>query len=578
MPLFFKDRIPDPIHGENARYYDATANNGTVKLSDFKLVLKNNIPPEKSGDPVSAGNLNYASGNVMLPANSPEDTHKGDLMSLTPDGVVPAQTKRSVSATGLDYSTSQLSYGFLRLSDTKLLLMHRDRAVVATVDFNNRAVALGEYRNYVTNSNHYTLGNGVMLRDYGDHPTALFGAILNDRSAATTAGYFFFPAVYSITGDVISAFGRGYNFASSHTYITSPVRAGTGSMLICTSNGTTYTYASLFNCETGTVSLTSQVQIPGVTYAEIYQTLFSYDRSNGKYILIYKSLATATLNNIYAVTITVSGNSMSFGSPQFLGDTSDTVFPSGSTYISGGTHCCSDCGGKILAIANSASGDGPSRFQILSVSPSGAVTKGDIQNLPLYNLCSNAIITSNTYGSSCLSYCKNGKIYLSGADRENSPVDACLLEFTINGVNAEIKKFKPYQNLGITSGSPANLMKNAFYENPNNPDDFLFMQQGNAAPFNKLAFWFGRRTDYARPNNIIGIAIDDPENGFVRVQTSGKNLPGLFSGLRRGKYYTAGENGSILPIYGETVSSASKIVGIATGDDSLQFFGSSWWQ
>ncbi|MCL2816225.1 MAG: hypothetical protein FWD23_16655, partial [Oscillospiraceae bacterium] len=61
MPLYFKDRIPDPIHGENSRYYDAVANNGTVSLSDFKLILKNNIPVDKLGDPANAGNLNYAS-------------------------------------------------------------------------------------------------------------------------------------------------------------------------------------------------------------------------------------------------------------------------------------------------------------------------------------------------------------------------------------------------------------------------------------------------------------------------------------------------------------------------------------
>jgi len=126
MPLFFKDRIPDPIHGENARYYDAVADDGTVKLPDFKLALKNNIPSDKLGDPVSAGNLNYASGNVMLPAGSPSDTHKGNILSMTSDGAIPAKTKRSVAHQGLSYATSPFNYGFYRLSDTKLLLMYKE--------------------------------------------------------------------------------------------------------------------------------------------------------------------------------------------------------------------------------------------------------------------------------------------------------------------------------------------------------------------------------------------------------------------------------------------------------------------
>ena len=561
MPLFFKDRIPDPIHGENTRYYDAIADNGTVKLSDFKLILKNNIPSDKLGDPVNAGNLNYASGNVTFPVASALETHRGDILSLMQDGVIPTKTKRAIAAKGLAYNIVSLYYGFLRLSDTKLLLMYADRMVIATVDFNNKTVSFGAYAMYsnLGAGSNQIFGNSMVLRSYDEHATALYCWILK----STAAPAYFYVGVISITGDAIPM-GKQYAFPTTHTYMSNPVKVGNTSMLICSSTGTTGTnaaYASLLDCSSGTPTLTTQVQIPGVTGANIQHTLFCHDKANSKYVLIY-----SYSSNVYAVTVTVTGNSLSFGSPQLLGTATDTLFPSGQAYMPGGLNYFSDCEGKIILVANSDSGDGPARYQIFSVSSSGTVTKSTIQNLPIFNII-------NYYGASCIALGKNGRIYLTGIDYEITPRDACLMEITVSGTNAAIKKYRPFQSIAETSDTTARLyMKQGVFENPDSAGEFLFIQ-GHAAPLTDLTLWYGRRTDSAKPNNIVGIAIDEPENGYVRVQTTAKYLPGLFSNLKEGQLYSAGDNGALVPFTG---AAGTKALGFALNQDDLLFNGWSY--
>ncbi|MCL1858085.1 MAG: hypothetical protein FWF92_02485 [Oscillospiraceae bacterium] len=419
------------------------------------------------------------------------------------------------------------------------------------MDFNNKTVSFGAYRTYGSSQ---ILGNGIILRGYDENSAALFCAVMQN-TAGSSPNYF--PVVFSITGDIISSAGTGYNFPYTHTYITNPVKVGNSSMLICSSAGT-LSYATLFNCETGAAAMTTQVQIPGVTSAIMHHTLFSYDKNNNKYILIYGTSA-----NIYAITVTVNGNNISFGSPQLLGATSSMAFPSGQAYMPAGPNC-SDADGTIILAANSASGYGPARFQILSVDSSGIVSKSPVQNLPVFN-------TNNYLGSSCLAYSKSGKIYLTGIDYEISPRDTCLLEFTLDGTDANIKKFRPFQSLEIANESYAmTRIKNSFYENPDNPGEFLFMQSCDSAPLANLTFWFGRKTDCVKPDHIIGVAIDQPVSGNIRVQTAGKYLPGLYNNLKPGQLYTAGSNGELVPF---TNLDGMKPLGIAAGQSDLLFWG-----
>ena len=85
-----------------------------------------------------------------------------------------------------------------------------------------------------------------------------------------------------------------------------------------------------------------------------------------------------------------------------------------------------------------------------------------------------------------------------------------------------------------------------------------------------LTLWFGRRTDGAETGHIIGIAIDEPDSGHVRVQTEGKYLPGLYGNLNAGQLYAAGDNGSVVPFTG---AAGTKPVGVAVAPDGFLFFG-----
>jgi hypothetical protein len=114
-------------------------------------------------------------------------------------------------------------------------------------------------------------------------------------------------------------------------------------------------------------------------------------------------------------------------------------------------------------------------------------------------------------------------------------------------------------------------MKNAVLENPANPDEFLFIQQFHASPFNRTEYWFGNKYDVFFPGNIIGIALDDSADGRVRVQMSPKYIPGIFSNLRLGALYRAGGgNGGLLPFTGEE---GTKPVGMGISQNDFYFFG-----
>lgn len=564
MPIFFKDRIPDPIHGENARYYDAIANNGTMNLSDFKLVLKNNIPPDKLGDPANAANLNYASGNIVLPAAA--ETHKGDLLSLTQHGVIPAKTIRPVAAHGPAASAVMLQFGYLRLSDTKLLLMYFDRMVVATINWTNKTVTFGTYMMHSNMgfAGATVQGQSIVLRSYNENSTALVFTVVRNPSPLA-----YYPLLISITGDTIAYPSWNTNiFPAAHTMVTNPAKVGNGMILMCSSLGTgsaQASYATLLDGSTGALTQVTQVQIPGVTGAAMYHTLFCYDKANNKYLLVY-----TVSTNVYAIGITVAGNSLSFGSPQLLGTTTNTLFPGGAQHMPGGMNVSEGDGRIVLFADTSGSGVvGPLRFQALSVNSSGVVSKGTIQDLPICN------ITGASYsGSSCLTYGRTaGKVYITGIDYEISPRDACVAEITLSGVNAPVKKYRPFQPLeSANDGSAMSAMKNAVCENPNNPDEFLFMQGFNSAPLTDLIFWYGRRTDVIRPNNIIGAAIDEPSGGNVRVQTTAKYLPGLFNGLTAGQFYSAGDNGALVQFTG---ASGTDPLGLAVTQTDFLFFGAA---
>lgn len=542
MELYFKDRIPDQFQGQNQRFYDAVDTAGTVKLPDFKLVMKNNIPAGREGTPLSAGNLNFASGNVSLP--SAGDARKGNLLSLAHGIAAPSKTKRATAAAGPDASVASHDNGFLRLADTKLLIIYNDRMVVATVDFTGKTVSFG---NYFTAPGNYQLNTLSLLRSFDDSPIAVVCGLSKDTSAPNA----YRPVLYRIDGaDNITALQSGSSLSSYYDSTTNMVRVSNSEVLICAKDYSTL-YITMFNINTETYpyfTQEAQITVPGldIVNSYLYNMLFSYDV--GKYMLIYG------WSNFYALPISVSGNVITAGSAQLLGTMADTLTNVG--YMPGGTDRFTVKNGKI--ILNSSTIYLPAKIQVLSVDSAGTVTKGAIYNTPL----------SYIYGgTSCITY-KDGKIYLTGVDRENlSAFNGCLLEIGISGTSANITKYSPFMSLNAPSETTASYIRSAAYENPNNPGEFLFMQGFNAAPLTNVRFWFGYKSDDANPNNIIGIAIEDAANGYVRVQATGKHLPGIFSGLTAGQLYGAGDNGSLTP------SSGGNAVGIAVSQNDLLFFG-----
>ena len=553
MALYFKDRIPDPIHGENLRYYDAVGSNGTAKLSDFKLVMKNNIPSGKSGDPVNAANLNFASGNVMFQESLPGQIHKGNLLSVAMDGtVVLSKTMRANAAVGPVSTTAMLANGFFRLSDTRLLLLYSDRMAVATLNFTNKTVSFGSYR-----TPGYQIARGTLLRNLDESATALYCSI--DRSTGMTPAYR--PTVYEITGTSVSAPAFGYYYDSSHINITNPASVGTSSFIACSYSGSYH--VSLFKYENSAVSLVTQITIPGATGVMHCGTLFTQDKAAGKYLFIY---TTNSGSLVGAVPITVTGNTVTVGNVQNLGLPSENLY--NSNYVPSGMDCHSAFNGKIILVGYEPGWGtyGPAKIQILSLNQSGIVTKGTVQNLPLLNINQS---TENP-GAVSISYNKTtGKVYITGVDWEVNPRDACLLEMEINGVNFTYKKYRPFKLLQISNSDESTHMKTGAFENPAKPGEFLFVQGYDSGLLTDTAFWFGHKTDCVNPDNIIGIAIEEPD-GYIRVQSSGKYLTGLFSNLEPGQLYTAGNNGSLIKYTGE---SDINPVGIATSPTDLQFFG-----
>jgi hypothetical protein len=83
-------------------------------------------------------------------------------------------------------------------------------------------------------------------------------------------------------------------------------------------------------------------------------------------------------------------------------------------------------------------------------------------------------------------------------------------------------------------------------------------------------FWFGSKSDSVKSSNIAGIALENSADGLVRTQISGKLIPGLWSGLKRGALYSCGANGGLTEYNG-----SSKAVGIAASATDFIWFGAA---
>jgi len=554
MALYFKDRIPDPINGENARYYDAVAPDGSVRLPNFRMELKNSIPPDRQGDPLSAGNLNYASGNAVFPAGSPSDTRKGTVMAASAGAVVPAFTRRGIAAQGV---TAQFN-GCHRMADDMLLVMYGDRITPVTFNFAGRTVALGAD---LPGNAGWDRTNSLLVRELGGGHAAQL-CVFNIRPPGDGGGSNM--VMHEVTATA-AAMIWGPNVPTM-TSATNIVRVGGSSLLFCgatahyLSGAPEGVYAYLMTCGDGTLTLANSAPVPGLNAANLQHTLFCYDPAGGKYILIYVSGS-----NVYARPINVTGSDISFGSPQLLGTTTDTLYS--ATYNSGGDDYRSDCRGELILDGYTAA-YATAKAQLMRVNSSGLVTKGPVQTLPVMQAM-NMPSHVTSPGRSVMTRTSDGTLYMTGVDMEVTPRDACLLEFAIDGTDLTWRKYRPFQAFGWASDPLASIrLKQAAYGNPNSPGEFLFMQQGDA----NLLFWYGGKADDAKPACVTGVAIEEPSDGYVRVQYSEKLLPGLFDGLIPGQAYAAGYNGA-LALW--SPGDATTPVGTAINERDLLFFGAT---
>jgi hypothetical protein len=163
---------------------------------------------------------------------------------------------------------------------------------------------------------------------------------------------------------------------------------------------------------------------------------------------------------------------------------------------------------------------------------------------------------------------RNGRLMFTGTGSRNGVSEVILTEAQISGTSLSLtEEYQPFRNTLFGSGT---LNNGLMVENPNNSGEILLVQHGASAS-GAAHFWFGFRSDSHDSHNIAGIALENGANGRVRVQVSGKLVPGLWSGLKRGSYYAAGTNGGLL----ENGGASRGIVGMAASAGDFIFYGAN---
>lgn len=208
---------------------------------------------------------------------------------------------------------------------------------------------------------------------------------------------------------------------------------------------------------------------------------------------------------------------------------------------------------------------------IIDVNPSsGALTAGGIRRMP------------GLYEEPLINTGAPGNIIITGAAVHGDNIIVTLFDAEISGLNfsrlTEIRPFREavFASGGFNVGRPANRQYGITISNSANPGEFLFIQHGNAGhgswdAWSTARFSFGLLGDSTEATNIAGIALETVTGGRqVRVQVSGKLLPGLWSGLRPGALYILGINGGLAEYTGAGVP-----VGMAASARDFIFYGAN---
>lgn len=549
MALFFRDRQPNRIHGQSARFYDAVANDGSVRLQDFKLVLKNPIEQGNEGDPVSAGNLNFASGNAEFPVAPAQAVTRGQLVTLTPVGVAPVNIARPLAATGTQTELQTV----LRFSNTKILLVYRNGGtfsngntagfvVVADIDWGNRSISMGAQHS-VSNTTAVEVINSTTFccLVYG----AATGQPIHNASIIP-----FIVNGTTITQGVSISVTNGNVAVPRAGMATNPAKMSNSSVLVVHELvGSANYHATQFIVSGNAFVRGAEIANLGAKQGVTLNGLVSINQGQGRFVLYTSTSATAWTARTLGFA---SMSSLALGSRQYM-------MPRVYGSLRFGTASYRSVLPQFTA--NSAS---MNVFLINVNQSTGALTLGAQQTLPgIYNGNLDAHVTVDTSGR----YIFTGPVFQGGA------VDMGFFEAAIDGTNLVQTEYWPFRAGGLSPGTVNDGVATARHsglalENTNNPSEFLFMQHSSLGA---VQFSFGVKTDSANSGNIAGIALENAANGRVRVQVSGKLVPGLWNGLRGGAYYNAGNDGNLAVVNAKVHT--HRLVGMASSPNDFIFYG-----
>ena len=568
--FYFKDRLPDSLHGQNEIFLDALDSAGVNKLSDFKLIMKNNIQAGNEGTPLNAANINFASGVADLPAGANQTVTKGMLLSLNGGKVVPTKTYARPVALASAYI---IPSSFFKLDDTHYLFFGLNASYtlvlfVATVDWTNKTVSLGAAFAGQSAINM----NKVELIS----PTMACMAFTNGYIAASFGGYYTLR-FFGISGTTVTASGYGGNTDTGYGALgpsLRPVKCGSnGAIVVGVAPGTGGTcYAKVGRWDgvaNSQPTVYTSAAIPGITDHTQLLSLVSYDGGVSKYVLIYSSGANGT-GTLYARPITVnSDNTFVISSAvQTLPAYSQVIVGHAAGGVPVGYNALNKFIFSVVPPATLAATTPAAAIQTATVDGNGVISMGAGYALPVFPgpyEHQNMVTLIQSQASLFASMRNDGSMYFTGMSAV-SPYQHKFME-----LSAYLSSLDVYVPFNFINAAPfattPGITRCLAIENPNVRGQFLFAEQlANYA--SGMSFFFGYETDAPKPNNIIGVALDAPSGGFVKAQTSPKLLTGIASGLRSSTWYMAGSNGALAQWDG-----VGQAVGLAVSPGDFVFDG-----
>jgi hypothetical protein len=549
--IYFKDRLPDPMNSQNERFYDAVDSAGAVKLANVKLVRKNNIPTGKEGTPLSAANMNFASGNVELPVGAAA-VKQGDILAMSGGGVVaPANAKRTQAAAGVN--TQWLRPGILKINDTSFFLWtysgaDENELRIGTVNWAAKTVSLSA----ATNQSLYR-----MSAAFEQVTPSMFCLIYpaSSTSAAPSIQFWTYSGGAVTKSSVLSNVG--------YTGTSKPVKYGNNSVLAAVAGDSAgfcglklITYSG-----SGAPVVAGSAAVGWITSESQILGLYSCDGGESSYVLIASSGATT-----YALPVTVSGTTISLGVQQALTNT----IGSNLYYFTGSTSTTVWTDHILMASGN--------QIQAARINSSGVVTVGPKYTVP---------VTFVAFSPTTLMNNHIAHVHFRDADTAIITGAYTLPDGQMAGVMLEVTRSANYVSSGnaltVTEYRPFSRMapQSNYYpvyhafENAANPGEFLLADDISVGTATS-SFYFGYDSDTPNSRAVVGIALENANtSGNVRVQVSGKYLPEIYAGraaLVTGQAYTAGDNGSLSPVY---QGSAATVLAVATSAADLLFFGAT---